>query len=105
MSKIEIVTDNINVIREWKDGKNARNFSSSLSACDGILWSLHRKIGHRTEAGVCVIADLTLDNFSPGNYDAETTLCHIKLAKPFADTIFHQLVSESSPLFIDELPF
>ena len=98
------VTDNLSVIEQWKEGKNARNHAGTLWADGPVLWSQHRKIGHRTKAGVCVIADLTLANI-PGNYETETTLCHIKLAKPLADTVFHQLVSESSPLFTEEFPF
>ena len=98
------VTDNLNVIRLWKEGKNARNHRESLWSKNDVLWSHHRKIGHRTKAGVCVVADLTLADV-PSNYSTETTLTHIKLAKRFADTIFPQLVCESSPLFMEELPF
>ena len=97
-------TDNLNVIEGWKAGKNARNHRGTLWTDGHVLWSQHRKIGHRTEAGVCVVADLTLHDL-PNNYNTETTLAHIKLAKRFADTIFHQLVSECSPLFMDEVPF
>ena len=107
------VTDNLSVIKKWKEGKNARNHAGTLWTDGPVLWSQHRKIGHRTKAGVCVVADLTLDDAPndltlaniPGNYETETTLCHIKLAKPLADTVFHQLVSESSPLFTEEFPF
>jgi hypothetical protein len=97
-------TDNLNVIKDWKAGKNARNSHESLWCKDGVLWSYQRKIGHRTKAGVCVVADLTLEDV-PRTYNTKITLSHIKLAKRFADTIFHQLVSESSPLFMEELPF
>ena len=98
------ITDNLNVIKEWKAGKNARNHGNTLWTNDSGLWSLSRKIGHRTKAGVCVVADLTLDD-ARYSYNTETTLCHIKLAKSFADTVFHQLVCESSPLFREEFPF
>jgi len=47
---------------------------------------------------------LTLGDVSD-SYNTQTTLMHIHLAKKYADTIFHQLVSESSPLFMRELPF
>jgi len=97
-------TDNLNVIKDWKAGKNARNHRGTLWADGPVLWSQHHKIGHRTEAGVCVIADLALDDV-PGNYNAQVTLMHIHLAKRYADTVFHQLVCESSPLFMKELPF
>lgn len=97
-------TDNLNVIKDWKAGKNARNHRESLWCKDGVLWSLNQKIGMRTKAGVCVVADLTLDD-APRTYNTKITLSHIKLAKRFADTIFPQLVCESSPLFMEELPF
>jgi hypothetical protein len=97
-------TDNLNVIKDWKAGKNARNHRGTLWADGPVLWSQHHKIGHRTKAGVCVIADLTLGDVSD-SYNTQTTLMHIHLAKKYADTIFHQLVSESSPLFMRELPF
>ena len=101
-----LVTDNFGVLRLWKEGKNARNHHHTLFALDGELLSYHRKIGHRTEAGVCVVADLTLDDV-PLSYEdnIKATLGHIELAKAFADTVFHQLVSECSPLFRDEVPF
>jgi hypothetical protein len=99
-------TDNLNVIKDWKAGKNARNHMGTLRADGPILWSQHHKIGHRTEAGVCVVADLDLEDGS-SSYELNTkvTLAHIELAKTFADTVFHQLVCESSPLFMKELPF
>lgn len=100
------VTDNFNVLRMWKEGKNARNHHHTLRSLDGELLSYHRKIGHRTEAGVCVVADLDL-KVDSSSYELNTkvTLAHIELAKSFADTVFHQLVSECSPLFRDEVPF
>ena len=103
-----LTTDNLTVIKAWKAGKNARNMRGTLWTDNNILWSQHRKIGVRTEAGVCVIADLTFSDTPDsaiGRYNIETSLVHIKLAKRFADTIFHQLVCESSPLFMDEVPF
>ena len=57
-----LVTDNFGVLKLWKEGKNARNHHQTLFALDGELLSYHRKIGHRTDAGVCVVADLTLDD-------------------------------------------
>tara|TARA_A100001015_G_scaffold321619_1_gene453481 strand:+ start:5194 stop:5523 length:330 start_codon:yes stop_codon:yes gene_type:complete len=100
------VSDNLNVIRMWKEGKNARNHHGTLFALGGELMSNHRKIGHRTKAGVCVVADLSLDDV-PLTYadNIKATLAHIQLAKSFADTVFHQLVSECSPLFREEVPF
>jgi hypothetical protein len=70
------------------------------------LFSYTYKIGHRTKAGVCVVADLDMscEPYSL-NKNTEAIQNHIVLAKRYADTIFHQLVSESSPLFKDEVPF
>jgi len=104
------VTDNLNVLRLWKEGKNARNHHQTLRSLDGELLSYHRKIGHRTEAGVCVVADLDLNDVPLGYekayaHNIKATKAHIELAKRYADTIFHQLVSECSPLFRDEVPF
>ena len=99
-------TDNLNVIKDWKAGKTARNHKGTLWSDGPILWSQHHKIGHRTEAGVCVIADLDLKvDSSSYELNTQVTLMHIHLAKRFADTVFHQLVCESSPLFMKELPF
>lgn len=102
----DIVTDNLSVIVLWKQGKNARNHDGSLHCVNGELISHTYKIGHRTKAGVCVVADLAPDKL-PGMYfcNVQSTLRHIKLAKRHADTIFHQLVSECSPLFREEVPF
>ena len=100
------VTDNFNVLRMWKEGKNARNHHHTLRSLDGELLSYHRKIGHRTKAGVCVVADLDLDDV-PNTYShsKHITRGHIQLAKKHADAVFHQLVSECSPLFREEVPF
>jgi hypothetical protein len=102
----ETVTDNLSVVVLWKAGKNARNLNRTLYCIDDQLFSYTYKIGHRTKAGVCVVADLDLscEPYSL-NKNTEAIQRHIALAKRYADTIFHQLVSESSPLFKDEVPF
>ena len=52
-------TDNLNVIKDWKAGKNARNHKGTLWSDGRILWSLNTiRLATRTEAGVCVVADL-----------------------------------------------
>tara|TARA_B000000557_G_scaffold248804_1_gene233706 strand:+ start:439 stop:789 length:351 start_codon:yes stop_codon:yes gene_type:complete len=100
------ITDNLNVIKMWKEGKNARNQQHTLVAIGGELISNHRKIGHRTKAGVCVVADLDLADIPTNHaYNIRATKAHITLAKRHADTVFHQLVSECSPLFREEVPF
>tara|TARA_B100000212_G_C26929641_1_gene345506 strand:- start:79 stop:402 length:324 start_codon:yes stop_codon:yes gene_type:complete len=100
-----IVTDNLNVVRLWSKGKNARNRPYTLASVDGKLLSYHHKIGFRTKKGICIVADLQMKDY-PNSYDVKTVRGHIELAKRFADTVFHELVSECSPLFNnDEVPF
>jgi hypothetical protein len=96
------VTDNLNVVRAWKEGKNARNHKNTLMTHDGELFSYRLKIGSRTDAGVCVLGDFT----SPGgDYHSMTTSCHVNLAKRMADMVMHPLVWATSPLSKDEVPF
>tara|TARA_Y100001938_G_C7770843_1_gene273168 strand:- start:64 stop:378 length:315 start_codon:yes stop_codon:yes gene_type:complete len=104
MAKDILVTDNLNVVRSWSNGKNARNRPSTLSSINGRLISYNHKIGHRTDSGICIVADLKLKKY-PDSYALKVTRSHVMLAKQFADEIFHELVSESSPLFNDEVPF
>ena len=98
------ITDNLSDVKAWKAGKNARNYGRTLWTHDGDLWSLCRKIGARTKAGVCVVADLKFENLND-SVDPRASIAHIAIAKRFADTIFHELVWESSPLSQKELPF
>ena len=98
------VTDNLNVVRLWSEGKNARNRPYTLASIDGSLVCYHHKIGHRTEGGTCIVADLKLKGYPP-SYNVQLTLDHIKLAKKYADTVFHELVCDYSPLFKEEVPF
>ena len=101
MTEVKI-TDNLNVIRLWRVGKNARNHRESLRAQDGNLWSYNKKIGVRTGTGICVVGNYTA---AMGGYHSQTTSIHVNLAKKFAHTVFHPLVCESSPLFTEEVPF
>lgn len=96
------ITDNLNVVRAWKEGKNARNHKNTLMTVDGELFSYRLKIGARSGAGVCVLGDFT----SPGGrYHSMTTSCHVNLAKHVADMVMHPLVWETSPLSNEEIPF
>ena len=96
------ITDNLNVVRAWKEGKNARNHRESLRTFDGNLFSYNLKIGVRTDTGICVVGNYT----APAKgFHTQTTSCHVNLAKIYADAIFHPLVCESSPLFREEFPF
>lgn len=96
------VTDNLNVVRAWKEGKNARNHKNTLMTIDGELFSYQLKIGSRTEAGVCVLADFMAGS---GGFHSMTTSQHVSLAKRSADVVMHPLVWESSPLSKNEVPF
>jgi hypothetical protein len=101
MSRMKI-TDNLNVVRAWTNGKNARNHRFSLKSIDGALFSYGLKIGVRTNTGVCVITDYTA---ASKGFHSQTTSCHVNLAKRFADEVFHPKVSAASPLFREEVPF
>jgi len=101
MSRIA-VTDNLNVVRAWKEGKNARNHKSTFMTIDGELFSYRLKIGARTNAGVCVLANFRA---ATGGFHSMTTSQHVSIAKRAADMVMHPLVWASSPLSYDELPF
>ena len=96
------ITDNLNVIRAWKEGKNARNHRNSLITVDGELYSYRLKIGGRTDAGVCVLGDFTAPG---GEFHSMTTSQHVGLARRMADMVMHPLVWEVSPLAKEEIPF
>ena len=68
---------NNNVVKMWQEGKAARNHKftlMSLALDDGTaeLYSYHKKIGHRTASGVCVVADLTAP---AGQFHSMTPSC------------------------------
>ena len=102
MGEEMLTTDNLNVIRAWANGKNARNHRETLTTRNGELFSYALKIGVRTNSGICVVADHTAPS---GSFHSMTTSCHVMLAKRFADEVFHPKVSACSPLFKDEVPF
>ena len=60
---------------------------------DGSLWSYNLKIGQRTPAGVCVVADYMAPYFQ-----SQTTSCHVSRAKGYADMVMNPLVWETSPM-------
>ena len=97
------VTDNKNVVRAWREGKDARNHKNTLKSIAGDLLSYDLKIGARSLTGTCVIANYTA---SAKNFHSQTTSCHVNLAVPYAHMVMHPKVSELSPLFkTEELPF
>ena len=102
MSDDTLITDNLNVVRAWANGKNARNQTETLTTRNGELFSYGLKIGVRTHSGICIVADHTAPS---GSYHSVATSSHVNLAKRFADEVFHPKVSARSPLFKDEVPF
>ena len=71
------------VLDAWRDGVSARNHKRTLKSVaydDGYtdLYSYNLKIGSRTPAGVCVLADYT----APAKgFKSMTTSQHVGLAK------------------------
>ena len=95
------------VIKLWKDGVKAINHKHTLASIprsDGCveLFSYHLKIGHRTQAGVCVVADFTAPT---GSFHSVTTSCHVNRAKEVAELVMHPKVWKVSPVSDEDLPF
>ncbi len=96
------------VLDAWRNGVSARNHKRTLKSVafdDGYtdLYSYELKIGSRTPAGVCVLADYT----APAKgFKSMTTSQHVCLAKHTTQSavIMNPLVWESSALS-DEIPF
>ena len=88
---------NNKVVKRWSLGLAAKNHTFTLRSCardDGSaeLYSYHKKIGHRTASGVCVVADLTAPG---GQFHSMTTSCHVNLAKRAASLVMHPRVWET----------
>ena len=96
------VTDNLYVVRAWKEGVDARNHKNTLLTIDGELFSYQLKIGSRTDAGVCVLADFMAGS---GGFHSMTTSQHVSIAKRMADVVMHPLVWATSPLSNEQVPF
>ena len=87
---------NSNVVRLWAAGRPATNHKGTLVACeDGSLWSYSLKIGQRTPAGACVVADYMA---GAGGFRSQTTSCHVSRAKRYADMVMNPLVWLHSPM-------
>jgi hypothetical protein len=95
-------TNNENVIKMWKQGKNARNHRQSLTSFAGNLYSYQLKIGHRHANGATIVADFTAKS---GNFRSQTTSCHVNAARRQADETFHPVLWKTTDMFIDEVPF
>ena len=100
--------NNDGVLDAWRNGVSARNHKRTLRSVafeDGYtdLYSYELKIGSRTPAGVCVLADYT----APAKgFRSMTTSQHVCLAKYTTQSavIMNPLVWESSALS-NEIPF
>jgi len=87
---------NCNVVRLWAAGQTACSWTHNLySMEDGSLWSYNLKIGQRTDAGVCVVADYMAGS---GGFRSQTTSCHVSRAKGYADMVMNPLVWAQSPM-------
>ena len=74
---------NDGVLDAWRNGVSARNHRYSLSSISypngsAELFSYDLKIGERTPAGACVLADFTAP---AGGFKSMTTSQHVCLAK------------------------
>ena len=93
---------NDGVLDAWRNGVSARNHRCSLTSISypngsAELFSYDLKIGERTPAGVCIIADFT----APAKgFHSMTTSCHVNLAKYTTGNpvIMNPLVWECSPM-------
>ncbi len=84
---------NKEVVRAWKAGETATNHQKTLYIMqDGGLWSYGLKIGHRTEGGVCVLANYT----ARCEYVSQTKSCHVGLASRVTHQVWHPKVWEVS---------
>ena len=88
---------NNKVVKRWSLGLAARNHKftlMSLALDDGTaeLYSYHKKIGHRTASGVCVVGDFTAPG---GEFCSMTTSCHVGRAKRVANLVMHPRVWET----------
>ena len=72
---------NQDVIRAFAAGQSAR--AGNLFTDGRTLYSYNMQIAHRTSEGV-VVGDYTAGG---GGYVAQTTSCHVGLARSVADTV------------------
>lgn len=87
------------VISNWTKGKAAKSSNGALSTDGRDLFSYNLRIGYRSPAGVCIVADYT----SPGGgFHSSTTSCHVGKARSVADHIMHPTVFENSEFKNDD---
>ena len=97
-------TTNQGVISAWKTGLSARNSRHTLHTDGERLYSYHLHIGTRLKSGATVLGDFTAPG---GEYQSQTTSCHIGLAKRAGvDLVMHPMVWSTSPMSREaEIPF
>ena len=97
-----VANNNIDVIKLWKLGKNARNRNRTLTSLGPSLYSCNLKIGHRHSNGATIVADYTARS---GHPRSPTTSGHVLLACKHADDCFHPLLWETTEMHEEEVPF
>jgi hypothetical protein len=101
------ILKNEDLIQSWIEGHSQMtNHKRTLEvSTSGALWSYRLKIGQRTDAGICVIADYTAPK---RQFRSVTTSTHVGLAKRLISRsgglVMHPLVWKTSPLS-EEAPF
>jgi len=103
------ILKNEDLIQSWIEGHSEMtNHKRTLEvSTGGALWSYRLKIGQRTDAGICVVADYTARK---GAFRSQTTSTHVGLAKRLVGRsgglVMHPVVWNTSPLSNDEVvPF
>lgn len=92
---------NSEVAAAWRAGQSATNHRRSFYCLDdGSLWSYSLKIGQRTAAGICIMANYT----ASGEFQSMTTSCHVGVARRHAHQVWHPKVWSVSQ-FSHKLPF
>jgi hypothetical protein len=84
---------NDQVLDKWRQGEPANSHTGALHTNGAGLFSYSLKIGFRSKSGSCIVGDFT----SPGgDYQSQTTSCHVGKAKRMADHTMHPIVFQNS---------
>jgi len=95
---------NQTVIKEWSEGRSARNHKGTLTTNGEYLYSYTVCIGIRLSSGVTVVKDCTAPT---GMFLSMTTSQHVSAAKRQANTIMHPRVWDATPELhnLEDIPF
>ena len=89
-------TTNEGVISAWKRGRIAWNSRKTLHTDGERLYSYRLHIGTRLPSDATVLGDFTAPG---GEYQSQTTSCHIGLVKRGGvDLVMHLMVWRTSPM-------